>query len=118
MTIAPHFGIRYTNDLTNEFSDYIVDSVDLLNAQLASHEMSFFFDSCDFRQQIIDGKHCWDMYGWAVPNDLVSEFEPIWLAGEDEELESYNGYVSVSWEDRGGEPYAVVDGDLPEEAYA
>lgn len=27
-----HFGIRYANDLTDEFSEYIVDSVDLLNA--------------------------------------------------------------------------------------
>ena len=36
-----HFGIRYTNDLTDEFSEYVVDSVDLLNLQLASHDMSF-----------------------------------------------------------------------------
>ena len=26
------FGIRYANDLTDEFSEYIVGSVDLLNA--------------------------------------------------------------------------------------
>ena len=42
-----HFGIRYANDLTDEFSEYVVDSVDLLNAQLASHDMSFFFDTVD-----------------------------------------------------------------------
>ena len=42
-----HFGIRYTNDLTDEFSEYVVDSVDLLNLQLASHDMSFFFDTVD-----------------------------------------------------------------------
>lgn len=42
-----HFGIRYANDLTGEFSEYVVDSVDLLNAQLASHDMSFFFDTVD-----------------------------------------------------------------------
>ena len=40
-----HFGIRYANDLTDEFSEYIVDSVDLLNLQLAPHDMSFFFDA-------------------------------------------------------------------------
>ena len=40
-----HFGIRYANDLTDEFSEYVVDSVDLLNAQLAPHDMSFFFDA-------------------------------------------------------------------------
>lgn len=42
-----HFGIRYANDLTGEFSEYVVDSVDLLNLQLASHDMSFFFDTVD-----------------------------------------------------------------------
>lgn len=112
-----HFGIRYANDLTDEFSEYIVDSVDLLNAQLAPHGMSFFFDTVDVDQRIIGGKHCEDMFGWVVPNDLVSEFELIWLVGEDEKLESYD-YVCASWEDREGKPYAVVDGELPEEAYA
>lgn len=42
-----HFGIRYANDLTDEFSEYVVDSVDLLNAQLASHDVGFFFDTVD-----------------------------------------------------------------------
>lgn len=113
-----HFGIRYANDLTDEFSEYVVDSVDLLNAQLAPHDMSFFFDTIDVHQQIIGGKHCWDMLGWAVPNGLVPDFEPIWLASEDEKLESYNSYVCAKWEDRDGKPYAAIDGKLPEEAYA
>ena len=72
-----HFGIRYANDLTDKFSEFIVDSVDLLNAQLAPHGMSFFFDTVDVDQRVIGGKHCEDMLGWVVPNDLVSEFEPI-----------------------------------------
>ena len=42
-----HFGIRYANDLTDEFSEYVVDSVDLLNAQLAPHGVGFFFDPVD-----------------------------------------------------------------------
>lgn len=42
-----HFGIRYANDLTDEFSEYVVDSVDLLNAQLAPHGVGFFFDTID-----------------------------------------------------------------------
>ena len=42
-----HFGIRYANDLTDEFSEYIVDSVDLLNLQLAPHGVGFFFDAVD-----------------------------------------------------------------------
>lgn len=118
MATTPHFGIRYTSDLTSEYSEYVIDSVDLLNAQLAPHGMRFFFDSCDFRQRIIGGKHCWDMYGWTIPDDSVPEFEPAWLAGEDEKLESYNAYVCVSWENRDGKPHAVIDGELPEEAYA
>ena len=76
----------------------------------------FFFDSVDFRQQVIGGKHCWDMYGWVVPNELIEEFEPIWLARKDGELEGYD-YVCASWEDRNGFPRAIIDGDLPEEAY-
>lgn len=43
---AAHFGIRRANDLTDEFGEYVVDSVDLFNAQLASHDMSFF-DTAD-----------------------------------------------------------------------
>ena len=112
-----HFGIRYENDLTDEFSEYIVDSVDLLNLQLAPHGMSFFFDTVDVDQRIIGGMHCEDMFGWVVPNDLVPDFEPTWLASEDDELESYNCYVCAKWEDRDGFPHAVIDGELPEEAY-
>ena len=118
MTTTPHFGIRYTDDLTGEYSEYVVDSVDFLNSQLAPHGMSFFFDTVDVDQQIIGGKHCEDMFGWVVPNGLVPDFEPAWLAGDDEELESYNCYVCASWEDRDGRPYAAIDGNLPEEAYA
>lgn len=42
-----HFGIRCANDLTDELSEYIVDSVDLRNLQLASHRMNFFFETVD-----------------------------------------------------------------------
>lgn len=116
MHTTPHFGIRYMEDLRGKYSDFIIDSVNLLNVQLAACEMIFFFDSVDFRQQMIGGKHCWDIYGWAVPNDAVNDFEPIWLSGDDGKLEGYD-YVCASWEDRNGLPHAVIDGDLPEEAY-
>lgn len=116
MDTIRHFGIRYAEDLSSRYSEYIIDSVDLLNTQFAPHEMRFFFDSVDFRQQIIGEKHCWDIYGWAVPNDAVDDFEPIWLAGDDGNLEGYD-YVCASWEDRDGLPHAVIDGELPEEAY-
>ena len=41
------FGIRYANDLTGEYSEYVTDSVDLLNAQLASYGAGSFFDAVD-----------------------------------------------------------------------
>ncbi len=103
-----HFGIRYANDLTDKFSEYIVDSVDLLNAQLAPLGMSFFFDTVDVDQRIIGRKHCEDMFGWVVPNGSVPDFEPIWLAGEDEKLGGYD-YVCASWEDLDGSPHAVIE---------
>ena len=111
-----YFGIRYENDLTDKFSEYIVDSVDLLNAQLAHRDLAFFFDAVDVDQRVIGDMHCEDMFGWVVPNDIVKDFEPIWLAGDDAKLEGYD-YVCASWEDRGGIPHAVIDGELPEEAY-
>lgn len=37
-----HFGIRFTEDLNSRYSEYIIDSVDLLNAQFAPHGMRFF----------------------------------------------------------------------------
>lgn len=111
-----HFGIRYENDLTDRFSEYIVDSFDLLNAQLEHRDLAFFFDTVDVCQQVIGGMHCEDMFGWVVPNDAVKDFEPIWLAGDDGRLEGYD-YVCASWEDRDGLPHAVIDGELPEEAY-
>ena len=115
--VAPHTGIRYENDLHGEWSVYVIDSVDLLNAQLAPHNMGFFFDTIDVHQQVIGGKYCRDMFGWVVPNERIAEFEPIWLGGEDEKLGGYD-YVCASWEDRDGRPYAAIDGELPEEAYA
>lgn len=42
-----HFGIRYANDLTGEYGEYVTDSVDLLNLQLAPHGVGFFFDAVD-----------------------------------------------------------------------
>lgn len=86
MDTTLHFGIRCESDLTHRYSGYIVDSVDLLNTRLSRRGMNFFFDTADVHQQVIGGKHCWDMFGWVVPNDAVNDFEPIWLAGDDEKL--------------------------------
>lgn len=112
-----HFGIRYTEDLEHRFSDYIIESVDLVNDQLQGSGKHFFFDTADVDQTIIRGKHCWDMFGWVLPDEDIAEFEPVWLAGQDEKLEDYD-YAFVDWEERDGRPYAVIDVSLPEEAYA
>lgn len=99
------------------FCEYTIDSVGLVNAQLERRGKRFFFDAADVDQAIIRGKHCWDMYGWVVPNELVHKFEPVWIENDNVELEKYD-YVCAGWEDRGGQPYAAIDGSLPEEAYA
>ena len=39
------------------------------------------------------------------------------MADDDSALEEYKAYVCVSREDRNGLPHAVIDGNLPEEAY-
>lgn len=95
MHTAPHFGIRYENDLTHRYSEYIVDSVDLLNTRLSRRGMQFFFDTADVHQQVIGGKHCWGMFEWIASDDAVNDFEPIWLAGDDGKLEGYD-YVCAS----------------------
>ena len=79
--------------------------------------MSFFFDTVDVCQQVIGGKHCWDMFGWIVPNGLVPDFKQAWMADDDAALEKYNAYVCVSWEDRNGLPHAVIDDNFSEETY-
>ena len=113
MAAAPHFGIRYEGDLTGRYSEYVIDSVDLLNAQLAHRDLSFFFDTVDVHQQIIDGKHCEDMYGWIVSNELIEEFEPTWLARKDGELEGYD-YVCATMGTRLADPMRENIEDLTE----
>lgn len=71
--------------------------LDLLNAGLSRRGMNFF-DTADVCQQVIGGKHCWDMFGWAVPDDAVDDFESIWLSGDDGKLKDCD-YVCVGWED-------------------
>lgn len=117
MDTTPHFGIRCESDLTHRYSEYIVGSVDTINEQLSINNFGFFFDTVDVCRQVIGGKHCWDMFGWIVPNRLTLDFERSWLADDDAALEEYNAYVCVSWEDHNGIPHAVIDGNLPEEAY-
>lgn len=48
------FGIRYEADLRNdEWTDYLVDSVNLLNERFNPQDKYFYFDEIDVHQQIM-----------------------------------------------------------------
>ena len=69
----------------------------------------FFYDSGDIDQHDFGGTKCQDLFGWIVPDDLVDSFRPIWLSGDDGELDSF-AYASVSWaEGPDGRPVPVID---------
>lgn len=109
------FGIRYKADLTGEWSDYVVDSVRLLNEQLEPEGRRFYFDQADVAQKSIGGFNVWDMYGWAVLPEEVDEFEPLWLASADRGpgeggSTPMDGFcdVTVTWEERDGKPFARI----------
>lgn len=72
------FGIRYEADLHNGvWTDYVVDSVRLLNRQLAPEGRRFYFGEIDVAQKIIGGYKVWDMFGSAVPVSERKDFEPL-----------------------------------------
>lgn len=39
--------------------------------------------------RLLGGKHCWDMFGWVVPNGLTPDFKQSWMADDDAALEKY-----------------------------
>lgn len=110
MTIS---GIRSEKDLTSKWSQYIIDSVELANNALVDSGERFYFDTIDVHQQVIGGKHCWDMYGWIVSTKDAGWFEPLWLAWRDEELDDGRAeYVSVSFfKGSDGMPVVTFDRD-------
>ena len=105
------FGIRHDADARGEWSRYVIDSVNILNEQLASEGKSFYYGEIDVRQQVIDGKYLCDMYGWVVDKADAAAFEPVWLADRDADLEQYP-FAFVSWHaDEDGKPRAIIDAD-------
>lgn len=100
------FGIRHTADLEGRWADYVIDSVAIAN-DFAPDGMSFYFDTVDVAQQVIDGKHCWDMYGWLVSDKEKDSFEDLWLNDVDDEITQK--YVLVTFENHGGTPAAVFE---------
>lgn len=109
------FGIRHTADTTGRWSDYVIDSVNLLNEHLNPSGKYFYFDEADVSQQVIDGHKVWDMYGWVIDHSDRSDFEPLWLADVDRHsapdgstlLDRFCD-VTVTWEERDGVPYANI----------
>lgn len=110
------FGIRNGAQDNLIFSDYVVDSVSLLNKRFNPQGRYFYFDEGDVAQQIIGGHKVFDMYGWVVDEADVAEFEALWLANADRKgspdglspMDRFR-HVTVTWEDHGGEPYALVE---------
>lgn len=109
------FGIRREADTVGGWSDYVVDSVNLLNEHLNPRGKYFYFDEIDVAQQIIGGYKVWDMYGWVIDESERGEFEPLWLAEADRHaapdgltpLDKFRD-VTVIWEDRDGTPHARI----------
>ena len=109
------FGIRHDADAVGPWSDFVIDSVRLLNKQLEPERLRFYFDEVDVAQKIIDGYKVWDMYGWVVGDDETSEFEMMWLADEDRHADADGATpmdkfrnVTVTWEDHDGKPFAHI----------
>lgn len=105
------FGIRHEADTTGEWSQYVIDSVNLLNEHLNPSGKYFYFDEIDVAQQDIGGYKVWDMYGWVVDGEQRADFEPLWLADVDRHaapdgscpLDRFCDFT-VKWEDRDGAP--------------
>lgn len=109
------FGIRREADKVGEWSDYVGDSVNLLNEHLSPRGKYFYFDEIDVAQQIIGGYKVWDMYGWVIDESERGEFESLWLAEADRHaapdgstpLDKFRD-VTVIWEDSDGVPHARI----------
>lgn len=84
------FGIRREADTTGPWSDYVVDSVSLLNEHLNPRGKYFYFVEVDVAQQVIGGHKVWDMYGWVIDGSERGEFGPLWLAEADR-------HAAISW---------------------
>ncbi len=101
------FGIRHTADLEGEWSDWLVDSVGLINAEAAKTGEAFLFDTVDVRQRVLNGHKCWDMFGWVVPLEKLPEVEPLWLANKDDAIDAF--YTFAVFEEGEDEPVVVID---------
>ena len=96
MSVSTTFGIRRTADLEANDSDWLIDSVCLINNEAAKTGEAFLFDTVDVAQRVINGHKCWDMYGWVVPLEKLPDVMPKWLADNDEAIDDYYTFVGFS----------------------
>ena len=68
---------------------------------------AFLFDTIDVAQRVLNGRKCWDMYGWIVPLEKLPEVEPLWLADNDELIDGF--YTFVDFEEGVDAPVANID---------
>lgn len=111
MTNTMPFGIRFTSDACGPRSVFTKESVELANRALEGTGRHFYFDQEDWPSQVIDGLHLHDMYGWIVPEEMVDEFKPLWLANADKDMDQYE-YATVEFRDGGdGKPVVSFDSE-------
>ncbi len=112
MSTSTVFGIRHTADLEAGDSDWLIDSVGLVNEEAAKTGEAFLFDTVDVAQRILNGHKCWDMFGWIVPIDRLPEVEPLWAAGADEAIDQY--YAFAGFDEGLGTPVVTIDREAEE----
>lgn len=101
------FGIRHAADIEADNADWLIDSVNLINAETAKTGEVFLFDTIDVTQRVLNGHKCWDMYGWVVPLEKLPKVEPLWLADDDALIDGC--YVFVGFEEGVDAPVVNID---------
>lgn len=101
------FGIRHAADTEANDADWLIDSVNLINAEATKTGEVFLFDTIDVAQRVLNGHKCWDMYGWVAPLEKLPEVEPLWLADDDALIDGY--YVFVGFEEGVDTPVVNID---------
>lgn len=84
------FGIRREANTTGPWSDYVVDSVSLLNEHLNPRGKYFYFAEVDAYASDIGGYMVYVMYGWVIDVSERGEFKSLWFAEADR-------HAAISW---------------------
>lgn len=107
MSTSTVFGIRHTADLDGEWGEWLTDSVALINDEVAKGGEAFLFDTVDVAQGVLNGRKCWDMYGWLVSLRELPSVEPLWLADKDGDIAA--PYVLAEFAEGEASPLVRID---------